>query len=297
MSQFRFAVEVKNVLTGDAWRTCCQKAEALGYSTVVMPDHVGHHLAAMPAMTAAAAVTTNLRVSSLVLANDLRHPAMLAKEAATVDVLSDGRFDLAIGTGWYPPDYDMLGMSIDPAPDRVSRLAESVALLKRLWTEDEVNHEGAHYTVRGASIRPRVVQSPHPPVLIGGAKPRMLRLAAREADIVSISAVTTASEVETMLDTVRAAAGRRFDRIELQASCDFAIVDDPTPLYENAAADHNAELAEITDSPCFMYGPLEMLRDRLLAARDKFGFTYFVIPLALAEEFAPLARELASLPS
>jgi probable F420-dependent oxidoreductase len=289
---FRFAVQVKNVLDGGEWRDRAQAVEALGYSTLVMSDHPGHHLAVLPALTAAAAATTTLRVSPLVLANDFRHPVMLAKEAATVDALSSGRFDLALGTGWYPPDYHMLGMPIERPGVRVGRLAESVVLVKRLMTEEEVDHYGRWFQVRRATIVPRPVQQPHPPIMIGGQGPKMLQLAGREADIVSIMSPATASDMAGKLATVREAAGSRLGSLQLHATADIAIVDDPAASYEAAAADHNMTPTEAAESPSFLYGPLDALRDKLLANRARFGITYYAVGQDLMESFAPLARDL-----
>ena len=292
MAAFRFAVQVSNVFDAGEWRDRAQSIEALGYSTLLMSDHPGHHLAVLPALAAAAAATTTVRVSPLVLANDFRHPVMLAKEAATVDALSSGRFDLALGTGWYPPDYEALGMPIDPPGIRVQRLAESVQLMKRLMTEEEVDHSGRWYQTRSATVRPRPIQQPHPPIMIAGRGPKMLRLAASEADIISIMGPLPAAGMADSLALIRQEAGPRFPSIQLHTTADIAISDDPAPLYETAAANHNMTPTAAADSPFFLYGSLDTLRDRLLANRERFGTTYYAVNQDLMESFAPLARDL-----
>ena len=185
---FRFAVTARFARTGTKWRDVARRAEDLGYDVMLVTDHMGPQLAPIPALMAAADATTRLRVGSFVFANDYRNPVMLAKEVATIDVLSGGRVEVGIGAGWKTGDYRELGIRYDAPAVRVSRLEESVILLKRLLTEEHVDHTGDHYTVRGAQILPRPLQRPHPPLMIGGGGPRVLRLAARQADIVLPSA-------------------------------------------------------------------------------------------------------------
>src|SRR5205814_4934493 len=163
------------------WREVAQRAEALGYDTLLMPDHITDQLAPMPALAAAAAATTTLRVGSFVFDNDYRNPVMLAKEATTLDLLSDGRLEFGIGAGWSRRDYQRLGTPYDTPKVRVDRMEEAVVLIKRLWTEEKVTHEGPHYRVCEAVVLPRPTQRPDPPLMIGANGARMLRTAAREA--------------------------------------------------------------------------------------------------------------------
>src|SRR5438034_5866786 len=164
-----------------------QRAEPLGYDTLLMPDHLTDQLAPVPALAAAAAATTTLRIGSFVFDNDYRDPVMLAKEATTLDLLSDGRLEFGIGAGWNRRDYRQLGIPYDPPKLRVDRLEEALALIKRLWIERMVTHRGAFYRIADATVLPRPTQRPHPPVMVGGGGPRMLRIAAREAQIVAIA--------------------------------------------------------------------------------------------------------------
>src|SRR5256714_11919134 len=173
--------------SAEHWREIARRAEALGYDTLLMPDHISDQLAPIPALAAAASATTTLRIGSFVFDNDYRTPVMLAKEATTLDLLSDGRLEFGIGAGWNTRDYRQLGVPYDTPRVRVDRMEEAITLIKRLWTEEKVTHEGPNYHVRDAIVLPRPTQRPHPPVMIGGGGPRMLRIAAREAQIVAIA--------------------------------------------------------------------------------------------------------------
>src|SRR5438128_8225553 len=210
--------------SAEHWREVAQRAEGLGYDTLLMPDHITDQLAPIAALTAIADETTTLRVGSFVFANDYRNPVMLAKEATTLDLLSGGRLEFGIGAGWNKRDYQQLGMPYDTAKVRVDRMEEAVALIKRLWTEEKVTHQGPHYRVRDAMVRPRPTQRPHPPIMIGGGGPRMLRIAAREAQIVAIApsitpsgvakvGTVTVGSVEKRIATLRDAP--RFSELEL----------------------------------------------------------------------------------
>ena len=172
--------------SAEAWVASARRAEELGYDILLMPDHLGSQLSPIAALTAAAVATTRLRVGSYVFANDYRHPLVLAREVATLDMLSGGRFELGLGAGWNTTDYRKLGLPYDPPPRSIDRLTEAVPLIKRLLAGETVDHEGAHYRLSGAHVGPAPVQRPRPPLLIGGGGPRMLRLAAREADIVAL---------------------------------------------------------------------------------------------------------------
>src|SRR5881396_136194 len=184
---------VSRARSAEHWREVAKRAEALGYDTLLMPDHITDQLAPMPALAAAAAATTTLRVGSFVFDNDYRNPVMLAKEATTLDLLSGGRLEFGIGAGWSRRDYQQLGIPYDMPKVRVDRMEEAVTLIKRLWTEEKVTHEGPYYRVRDASVLPRPTQRPHPPIMIGGGGPRMLRIAAREAQIVAIAPTLNSS--------------------------------------------------------------------------------------------------------
>ncbi|MEO5953821.1 MAG: TIGR03621 family F420-dependent LLM class oxidoreductase, partial [Chloroflexia bacterium] len=183
---FRFGVVSASTESRKDWVELARKAEDLGYSTFLLPDHFVNPLAAVPALSVAAAATTTLRVGSFVFDNDFRHPAMLAKEAATLDLLSDGRFEIGIGAGWHGPEYEQTGIPFDPPGVRVGRLEEAVAIIKKFFTGEPVTFAGNHYTINGLVGLPTSVQRPHPPIFLAGGGKRVLSLAGREADIVGL---------------------------------------------------------------------------------------------------------------
>src|SRR5450830_1823947 len=187
MHPFRFAVQHGSARSGEAWGATARRAESIGYDMLVMPDHLGQQLSPFAALAAAAAATTHLRIGAFVFANDYRHPLILAREAATLDFLSGGRFEMGLGAGWMTTDYRQLGRAYDPAPLRIDRLAEAVPLIKRLLAGETVTHHGTHYQLDRAFTGMSPVQKPRPPLAIGGGGPRMLRLAVREAEIVGLT--------------------------------------------------------------------------------------------------------------
>src|SRR5215212_5029157 len=230
---FRFGVIGEAITSRERLLDAPRRAEELGYSTLLLRDHFvaepfGDQLAPLVALSAAAGATRTLRVGSLVLDNDYRHPVVLAKEAATLDLLSEGRFELGIGAGWLRDEYERAGMPFDPPAVRVGRLKESLQLLKGLLTGPALTFKGEHYTVDGIAGFPVPVQRPHPPILVGAGSRRMLGIAGREADIVGIlpralpdgtisEALSERSPamIAEKVGWVREAAGDRFDRVEL----------------------------------------------------------------------------------
>ena len=186
---FRFGVGPGAIALGSAgtWRDFARRIEDLGYATLSVGDHlVGGH-GPVAAIAAAAEATTRLRVGALTFCNDYRHPVVLAQEAATLDLLSDGRLELGIGAGWMRADYERAGIPLDPAGERVERLAEAITVIKGCFAGEPLTFDGAHYRIDGHVGRPAPVQRPHPPILVGGAGPKVLTLAARKADIVGLN--------------------------------------------------------------------------------------------------------------
>jgi probable F420-dependent oxidoreductase len=301
---FRFAVTARFAGSGTKWRDVVRRAEDLGYDVMLVTDHMGPQLAPIPALMAAADATTRLRVGSFVFANDYRNPVMLAKEVATIDVLSGGRVEVGIGAGWKTGDYRELGIAYDAPAVRVSRLEESVVLLKRLLSEDEVDHTGKHYTVRGAKIVPRSLQRPHPPLMIGGGGPRVLRLAAQQADIVTFSPQVNASG-RPRLDAItekaltervmrfRAAAGERAERIELNVFVFDAAVTDRARSLMAAVSGYLRRAANgLVRSPFVLYGSRSSLRELLIERRERLGISYISVPGNAMRDFAPIVAEL-----
>src|SRR5947208_10585703 len=230
---FRFGVICEQMQSAEEWIMKAQQAEDYGYATFLIRDHFireafGDQLAPMIALMAAASVTRTLRIGSLVLDNDYRHPVMLAKEAATLDLLSEGRFELGIGAGWLRTEYEQAGMIFESAGVRVSRLEETIHVLKGLFADQPLTFTGNHYTITNLNGFPKPVQQPPPPLLVGAGSKRMLALAARQANIVGIlhNALpdgTISEEITERLPATRAqkvewvrqAAGERFHELEL----------------------------------------------------------------------------------
>src|SRR2546425_619494 len=284
------------------WSEVARRAEALGYDTLLMPDHITDQLAPMPALAAAAAATSMLRIGSFVFANDYRNPVLLAKEAATLDLLSGGRLEFGIGAGWKTRDYEQLGIPYDPPKTRVDRMEEAVGLIKRLWTEEHVSHQGAHYRVREATVLPRPIQRPHPPVVIGGGGPRILRIAAREAQIVSllppvdargrhrIRAITVGSVAERVARLRRA---KRFAELELNVIVlDAQVTDARQPLLAAIAGRLKSTATAIVATPFLMYGSRASLVEDLLERRARLDISYIALPGSAMRSFAPVVAQL-----
>ena len=187
MQRFRFGVQVSTAPDGSGWRRLARQIESRGYSSLLIPDHLGDQLSPFVALTVAAEATTTLRVGTLVLDNDFRHPVIVAKEAATLDLLSEGRLELGIGAGWMITDYRESGIPYDPPGVRVERLGEALAILRALWADGKCTHAGTHYQLEDAQGLPRPHRTNGPPLIVGGGSPRVLALAAREADIVGVN--------------------------------------------------------------------------------------------------------------
>jgi probable F420-dependent oxidoreductase len=302
---FRFAVTANHARSGDEWARLARRAEELGYSALLVPDHLGQQLSPIAAIATAAAVTTTLRIGAFVFANDFRHPLMLAREAATLDLLSNGRLELGLGAGWRTADYRQLGMTYDAPGRRIDRLVESSGLVKRLLAGATVTHAGPHYQLGSARIWPRPIQQPHPPIIMGGGGPRMLRLAAREADIVGFipqfssrgrPILTDVSEaaLDRKVAIVREAAGERFERLELNLFIvDAGMVGSGEPVARSVLAAAKVASVGLAGSPYFLYGTLPALRERLERRRERSAISYYAIRQGSMEAMAPLVAALA----
>jgi len=307
---FRFAITTSTPppgsgSPGEAWAALARRAESLGYGTFLIPDHLGRQLAPIAALTAAAAATTTLRVGPFVFANDYRNPLILAGEAATLDVLSGGRLELGLGAGWRVTGYRWLGLPYAEPKVRVDRLIEATAILKRLFAGERVSHDGPHYRLDGARLYPLPVQQPHPPIQIGGGGPRMLRFAAREADIVGllpqfdpkgrpIVMQATEAATERKADIVRAAAGDRWERLELNVIVfDAGLVGSGSGSLASVATAAKAAAVGLVGTPYVLYGSLGRLRDLLLRRRDRTGINYYALPARCMESMAPLVAAMA----
>jgi len=290
---FRFGIVAATARTADEWADKARRVESLGYATLVIPDRVQHTLSPLPALTAAAAATTSLRVGTYVLANDFRNPVLLAKDAATLDVLSAGRFELGLGSGIpMPEDNQMLGIPFDSGSVRVDRLAESLSLLKRLWAGERATAPGPHYAALDAAITPLPVQQPRPPILIAAGSRRLLALAGREADIVALTMQPTAQEsaVSEKVGWLRGAAGERFEQLELNVN--LMAVGDQVPSQLRMRMGVTAEdLARMGAFPALV-GTTDQMCERLLRWRESLGISYVMVADELMEGLAPVVERL-----
>jgi probable F420-dependent oxidoreductase len=296
--RFRFGVYVGGLAPGRDWAPVARGAQDLGYQILLVPDHLNGQLSPVPALAAAAAVTSTLRVGTYVLANDLRHPLLLARDAATLDIVSGGRFELGLGAGWWRIDYDPLHLPLEPAGTRIDRLAEALALLRGALTEPAFGFAGKYYTVDTPAQWPRPVQ-PRLPFLVGGGGRRVLSLAARHADIVSVNvdlrggtvpplgdaaAGTDAAGVDRQLRWIREAAGSRYPELEVNV---MVLEADVGP--DAARAGRSAT----GGSPQVLRGGVDEVVDVLQERRDRWDISYVAVPVSAIVDFAPVVARLA----
>jgi probable F420-dependent oxidoreductase len=305
---FRFGIQLSNAGSAAEWAELARKAEDMGFSTLFMPDHFSDMLAPLPGLMAAADATHTLRIGSLVLDNDYKHPVVTAKEAATLDLLSDGRLELGIGAGWMASDYEQSGIPMHDAAVRVDRLEESIAILKGLFAEGSFSFEGDHYTITELDGRPKPVQRPHPPLLVAGGRPRVLRLAAREADIVGVNPAIKAGRVtveasrdgaagatDRKLEWVREAAGDRYDEIEINFLIYACVVtDDRKATVENMAPLFGLEPDDVGEYPHAWIGSVDEICDALVTRRERWDASYLVLQgVDAMAAAAPIVSRLA----
>ena len=308
--RFRFAAQLSKApeATARSWADQARKAEDLGYSTLLVPDHFGDQLAPVPALMAAADATTALRVGALVFDNDYRHPVVLAKEAATLDLLSGGRLELGLGAGWMRSDYAESGIAYDLPGLRVDRFAEGVAVIAGLLESDQpFSFSGRHYTVTEHTLLPRPVQRPRPPLILGGGGRRVLTIAGQWADIVSINVdlragtggpetAPNASPAATRqkIAWVREAAGARFDDIELNCLIGFAIItDDGQKIADAMAPTFGIDPVDALHVPVALIGTLDQMVEELQWRREEYGISYFSIEADCWEALSPVVSRLA----
>ena len=289
------------------WTETANKAEDLGYSALLMPDHFGDQLAPIAALATAAAVTKTLRVGALVFANDFRHPAYLAKEMATLDLLSDGRLEVGMGAGWMTTDYEQTGMAHDRAGIRIDRMIEGITVLQGLWGEEAFSHDGDHYTISEMKGLPKPLQAGGPPIIIGGGGKRVLSTAARMADIVGVNpnvgegvvgpeAVKSmsADATEEKLGWVRDAAGDRFHDIEISILKFVTIVtDDREAAAEKVGGGMGMDAATILVSPHTLVGSVHEIVEELIEQRERWQGSYVTVQSDAIDSFAPVVAALA----
>ncbi|HEY3611090.1 MAG TPA: TIGR03621 family F420-dependent LLM class oxidoreductase [Pseudonocardiaceae bacterium] len=315
MRPFRFLTDTADQLDGPAIAAFARRAESLGYSTLMMPDHLVAQYAPIPLLTAAATATETLRVGTFVFNNNLRHPAVLAQDIATLDRLSGGRLELGIGAGWNKPEHDAIGIPFEPVGTRITKLAEAIAVLKGCFGDEKFSFTGEHYTITDYDAAPKPHQRPHPPIFIGGGGKRLLTLAGHEAQIVGLApriakntkgtpildtpSITLAA-TEEKIGWVRAAAGERFDEIELNTyptGGPMVLTNDAKAeaarradqLRERTGVDLTVE--EILESPHVFIGTVKELTHKIVELRERLGISSFLFDDM--EAFAPIVEELA----
>jgi probable F420-dependent oxidoreductase len=304
--QFRFGVQEHRAPHAKAWREKARLVESLGYTTLYLPDHFGDQFSPIAALMSAADATTTLRVGSLVFDNDYRHPVVLAKEAATLDLMSDGRLDFGLGAGWQASDYEQTGIPFNSPGIRIERMAEALQIIKSFFAGGSVSFAGKHYKVDGVEAAPSPVQKPHPPIVLGGGGRRMLHLAGREADIVSVNFNLSEGRVNrTLVRTglaeatdekvawIKEAAADRFSEIELSVTVFVAnVTDDRDTVAGALAAGLRSEPGEVLQTPHFLIGTADQIIEDLQARRERFGISHVVVPGEAAESLAPVVERL-----
>jgi probable F420-dependent oxidoreductase len=297
---FRFGVIGEATTSRERLLEVAHRAEALGYSTLLLRDHFvaepfGDQLAPLVALMAAAGATRTLRVGSLVLNNDYRHPVVLAKEAATLDLLSGGRFELGIGAGWLRDEYERAGMPFDPPAVRVGRLQESLRVLKGLLAGPALTFKGERYTVDGIAGFPVPVQRPHPPILVGAGSRRLPR-ALPEGTISGELSERSPERVASKVAWVEEAAEERSRQVELSAVLAVALGTDHRRAAERLAVQQGWGAAAgelVLEMPSVAAGPAERVVEELQVRRDRYGFSYLVVADGDMDTFAPVVERLA----
>jgi probable F420-dependent oxidoreductase len=304
---FRFAVQLSGAGEGAEWRAKARQVEDLGYSTLFLPDHLGHQWAPLVALTSAAEATTTLRVGSLVFDNDYRHPVLLAREVATLAIVSEERVEFGLGAGWLRSDYEESGIAFDPPGVRVDRMVEGLHIMRELWSTGRCTFSGKYYNVNGIHGVPMPAGTDHPPIIIGGGSRRVLSIAAREAEIVGFSPSlaegvvglataksATAARFRERVAWVREAAGPRLEELEFQVLT-FAVqvtehrerfIEDAAPLFELTPE-------EVSETPLALVGTVAEICETLLARREEYGFSYWVVHGENVEDFAPVVAAMA----
>lgn len=314
---FRFAVQATKATSAKEWRATARSVQELGYGTLFLADHYlgpgpaqreagwpAQHLAPLTAMAMAAAATDTLRVGCRVFCVDYHVPGVLAKEAATLDLLSDGRLEFGIGAGWSAAEYRAMGVPFAEAGRRVDKLVEVVTLLKAHWSGEPLDLRGEHVTAVDHAGLPLPVQRPHPPLMIGGSRRRVLSFAAQEADIVSLANVpftprndqgrTPSEEAAHRYGLVRRAAGVRADGLEIESSPFFArITDDPAGAADKVARTLGVPAAGLLQHPNVLIGNEDEVVDRLQERRELFGANYISVQQNEAQRFASVVARLA----
>ena len=302
---FKFGAKATKAGSAKEWADLAKQAEDLGFVSFQMDDHFGNQLAPVPAIMAAASATSSIKVGPLVAGVDFRNPVVFAKEAATIDLLSEGRFMMALGAGWLKDDYAIAGIGQDDALTRIERLGEAIDVMRGLWGEGKFSYKGKHYTVAEVDGKPAPVSDI--PILVGGGGEKILSLAAQKADIVGINpkivarsinpksmATAAADVVDQKLAWVKAAAGDRFDDLELQMQVFVtAVTDDPAPIAENLSKAFGLPPEVVLQAPYFQLGTIDSIVENLQGLRERWGISYIAFQQDATATVAPIVERLA----
>jgi probable F420-dependent oxidoreductase len=305
--RYRFGAELHSPLEGSSWADSVREVEALGYSTLFVPDHFDEGLGPIAAMATAAAFTTTLNVGSLVLDCDFRHPAVLARELATIDQLSEGRLEVGLGAGWKNLDYLRSGIPMDPPKVRVDRMIETVAVLRGLFSGEPVTYAGEHFRITDLTGTPAPHRPGGPKFLIGGGGRRVLRYAGAHVEIVGVNASIHSGEIDSAaaqdghpdridekVAWVREGAGDRFDDLELNAWLAAAeVTEDSTAVAAFLGELFGVDTADALASPLVLVGSPGEIAEILAARRERWGYSYHVIPGDRVRDFAPIVASLS----
>lgn len=303
--RLRFAADLAAPLPGSDWLDSARELEALGYSTIFVPDHFDEGPGPVAAMAAFAAVTSTVNVGALVLDCDFRHPAVLSRELATIDVISEGRLEVGLGAGWKKVDYERSGIPMDRPGVRVKRLQEHAEVLKGLWSDGPFSFSGEHYEITDLDGTPAPFRAGGPRILVGGGAPRLLRWAGATADIVGVNASIHSGEIDQeaahdglaerideKVAWVKEGAGDRFDELELNAWLAAAEVTEDPDLAHGLAALFGTDADSLRQSPLALVGSRTEIAEMIAQRRERWGYSYHVIPGDRARDFAPLVAEL-----
>jgi len=302
---FRFGVQVSKETSAKGWAELARRTEAAGYEVLTMPDHFTDQLAPIPALMAAASATTTLRVGALVFDNDYKHPVILAKELATIDLLSEGRLEIGLGAGWMISDYEEAGIPYDSPKVRIDRFIEGVAVIRGAMAEGSFSFSGDHYTITNYNGQPKPMQA-RPPLLIGGGGKRVLSYAAREADIIGINgtmtagvvgpealSTMTAESVDEKVAIVAAAGAHRINDIELNIRTFFVkVTNDRAATVDGISSMFGVSKDMIDASPFALIGSVEECIEQLLERRERWGFSYTIVGAENIDECAPIVAAL-----
>ncbi len=311
---FRFGLLGESVRSATELVDTARRAEVAGFATFLIRDHFieepfGHQLAPVAALATVAAATDRLRVGSLVICNDYRHPVLLAKEVATLDLLSGGRFELGLGAGFSRPEYEQAGLSFDSPGVRVDRFEEALRVLKGIFGTEPFTFSGSFYTVTDLDSFPKPIQQPHPPILVGAGGRRMLSIAAREADIIGILTATVgtgrrlpdpsgllAENIAEKIEWIRQEAGSRFDNIELSIVGSVVIAENRREAAERLARERgwdSMSAEQVLERPSIFIGSVDQIVDQMQVRRERYGISYYVVSDRSMEMVAPIVARLA----